>query len=81
MATKRSFAAGIGAYYEVPKTECKLDIVTSVLSDDLQLKAVNTLNLIDTTGNDDYFAQGEIFPCNASSSRSEWRPLRPMVDR
>lgn len=59
---KETFAAGIGAYYEVPKTEAKLDIVTSVLSDDLQLKAVNTLNLIDTTGNDDYFAQGEIFP-------------------
>lgn len=62
IGNKDTFAAGIGAYYEVPKTEAKLDIVTSVLSDDLQLKPVNTLKLIDTMGNDDYFAQGEIFP-------------------
>ena len=62
LGEKSTFAAGIGAYYEVPKTEAKFDIVTSVLSDDLQLVPVHTLKLVDTMGNDDYFAQGDIFP-------------------
>ncbi|CEF99056.1 unnamed product [Ostreococcus tauri] len=60
LGEKSTFATGIGAYFEVPKTEAKVDIVTSVLSDDLQLEPVHTLKLIDTTGG--VFARGEIFP-------------------